>query len=181
MGRHFGGLPVEIWAGFYTVIGTAAAALMGLLFVVISVNAPETLGPGRDMSRRLAEQAFQNYLVVLMTSLLALMPAISRTTFGAVTLMVIAAWIFWVFIRLYQVLVEPGSVATRISNLRRHLPTLIGFGLVTFAAGTMALTPQDERYMFAGGSITLLFAATAVSWQFLSAVALAEAKGKHHG
>ena len=171
---------METWAGFYTVIGTAAAALMGLLFVVISVNAPETLGPGRDVSRRLAEQAFQNYLVVLMSSLIALMPGISRATFGMVILMVIAAWVLWVFIRLYQIMAAPGEAAERLSNLRRHLPTLIGFGLVTYAAITMAMTPDDERIIFASGSITLLFAATAVSWQFLGAVAQAEAKGSHH-
>ena len=171
---------METWSGFYTVIGTAAAALMGLLFVVISVNAPETLGPGRDNSRRLAEQAFQNYLVVLMASLIALMPGISRGTFGMVTLMVIAVWILWVFIRLYQVMAAPGGMAARISNLRRHLPSLIGFGLITYAAATMALTPDDERINFASGTIVLLFAATAVSWQFLSAIAQAEAKGKHH-
>jgi hypothetical protein len=181
MRRHFGGLAVETWAGFYTVIGTAAAALMGLLFVVISVNAPQTLGPGQDMSRRLAEQAFQNYLAVLMTALLALMPGISRGTFGEVTLMVIALWTLWVFIRLYQTMAAPGALATRLSNLRRHLASLIGFALVTYAAVAMALTADDERVLFASGCITLLFAATAVSWQFLGAIAQAEAKGKHRG
>ena len=171
---------METWSGFYTVIGTAAAALMGLLFVVVSVNAPETLGPGRDNSRRLAEQAFQNYLVVLMASLIALMPGISRGTFGMVTLMVIAVWILWVFVRLYQVMTAPDGMAARISNVRRHLPSLIGFGLITYAAATMALTPDDERINFASGTIVLLFAATAVSWQFLSAIAQTEAKEKRH-
>src|ERR1700744_3437473 len=104
MAWQFGGLTMETWAGFYTVIGTAAAALMGLLFVVISVNAPETLGPGRDVSRRLAEQAFQNYLVVLITSLLALIPGMSRSLFGTNTLAAITVWLIWVFIRIYQVL-----------------------------------------------------------------------------
>ena len=171
---------METWSGFYTVIGTAAAALMGLLFVVISVNARETLGPGQETSRRLAEQAFQNYLVVLMTSLLALMPDISRGTFGEVTLMVIAVWTLWVFIRLYQVMAAPDRIAARLSNLRRHLASLIGFGLITYAAAAMALTPDDQRINFASGTIVLLFAATAVSWQFLGAIAQAEAKEKKH-
>ncbi|HEY2835802.1 MAG TPA: hypothetical protein VGI89_04470 [Rhizomicrobium sp.] len=132
------------------------------------------------MSRRLAEQAFQNYLVVLMASLIALMPGISRSTFGMVTLMVIAVWILWVFIRLYQVMAASGGMATRISNLRRHLPSLIGFGLITYAATTMALTPDDQRINFASGTIVLLFAATAVSWQFLGAIAQTEAKEKRY-
>src|ERR1700761_7432197 len=122
---------MQAWSTFYSVIGTAAAALMGLLFVVISVNAPETLGPGREVSRRLAEQAFQNYLVVLITSLLALIPGMSRSLFGINTLAAITVWLIWVFIRIYQVLSGPGRLDTRLSIMRRHLPSLIGFGLVT--------------------------------------------------
>ena len=170
---------MQAWSTFYSVIGTAAAALMGLLFVVISVNAPETLGPGRDVSRRLAEQAFQNYLVVLIASLLALMPAMSTRTFAWVVLAVIAIWIAWVFIRIYQVLAGPGHLDTRLSNVRRHVPSLIGFGLVTYSALDMTLTQDDEHHLFASGTIVLLFAATAVSWQFLGAVAMAEAKNKN--
>ena len=165
---------MDTWSGFYSVIGTAAAALLGLLFVVISVNALGTLGPGREVSRRLAEQAFQNYLVVLMTSLLALMPGISRATFGMVTLFAIAILVVWVFIRIYQVMTGPDRLDMRLSTMRRHLPSLIGFGLITYAAVTMALTPRDERINFASGAIVLLFAATAVSWQFLAAIAGAE-------
>jgi hypothetical protein len=54
------------------VISSASAALLRLLFVSISINAPATLGEGQDHSRRLAEQAFQNYLAVLMVAQLAL-------------------------------------------------------------------------------------------------------------
>jgi hypothetical protein len=50
------------WSQFFATIGTASPALLGLLFVAVSVNAESALG----MSRRLTEQAFQNYLTVMM-------------------------------------------------------------------------------------------------------------------
>ena len=64
------------WFTFYAVIGAASATLTGLLFVALSMNAAVALSRGPEGSRRLAEQAFENYLAVLMVSLLALFPDI---------------------------------------------------------------------------------------------------------
>jgi hypothetical protein len=72
------------WLGFYAVTAGAAATLMGLLFVVVSINGAAILGGGHHHSRRLAEQAFQNYVAVLVVSLLALFPDLSNTQFGRI-------------------------------------------------------------------------------------------------
>jgi hypothetical protein len=70
------------WVDFYTVSGAAAASLLGLLFVAVSINAAESLGPGAGNSGRFAEQAFQNYLATLIISLLSLMPEMPATILG---------------------------------------------------------------------------------------------------
>jgi hypothetical protein len=49
---------MQIWSGFYTVIAGAAATLLGLLFVAVSINATAILNEADGNSRRLAEQAF---------------------------------------------------------------------------------------------------------------------------
>ena len=43
------------WSQFYVTIAAASAALLGLLFVAVSVNASAALGPAEVVSRRLAE------------------------------------------------------------------------------------------------------------------------------
>jgi hypothetical protein len=174
--RQTGRFGMQTWTAFYTVIGGASAALLGLLFVAISMNAVATLGPGQENSRRLAEQAFQNYLAVLMVSLLSLFPEISISTFGMVTLFVTAVWIVWVFVRLYQVIASPAGLVSRLLTLRRHLSSLIGFGLLTFAALRMAVSGRDERDWFAAAAIVLLFSATTVSWELLIGIAKTEAR-----
>src|ERR1700733_12677662 len=118
---------MQAWSEFYAVIGGAAAALLGLLFVVVSMNAAATLGAGRGSSKRLAEQAFQNYLAVMMVSLLALYPQMSPHTFGAITLCVIALWAVWVLVRLYQAFSSPDDHEPRLLALRRHFSTVTGF------------------------------------------------------
>jgi hypothetical protein len=167
---------VGSWAGFFSVIGSASAALLGLLFVSISINAPATLGKGQDHSRRLAEQAFQNYLAVLMVSLLALIPDMSLTTFSKVTLLITGIWVVWVFIRLYQGMMGEGSIRFRIRSLRRHVTSLIGYAMLVITALRMALTGEDERDWFAVAVIILLFSATRVCWQFLVRIAETEEK-----
>lgn len=163
------------WFDFYAVIGAAAATLTGLLFVAMSMNTVAALSKGPEGSRRLAEQAFENYLAVLMVSLLALFPDMSLTTFGRTTLLVTATWTVWVVVRLYQAAAVASVHETRLTAIRRHLSTLIGFGLVIYAAARMALGGTDTRDTLASAAIVLLFSATEKAWGLLNRIATIKA------
>jgi hypothetical protein len=165
---------MQAWCGFYAVIGSAAATMTGLLFVAMSMNVATVLDKGPKGSRRLAEQAFQNYLAVLMVSLLALFPDMSLLTFGRTALMVTATWAVWVIVRLYQAAAEHSAHETRLTALRRHLSTMIGFGLLVFAAARMAWSGADTRDTFAGACVVLLFSATEKAWGLLNRIAAAK-------
>ena len=162
---------MQAWFNFYAVIATAAATLTGLLFVAMSMNAVAALSRGPEGSRRLAEQAFENYLAVLMVSLLALFPDMRLVTFGWVTLSVIATWTAWVVVRLYQAAAEPSVHETRLAAVRRHLSTLIGFGMLIYAAACMALKRGDTSDTLAAANIVLLFSATEKAWGLLNRIA----------
>jgi hypothetical protein len=138
-----------------------------LLFVSMAMNAVVALSTGPEGSRRLAEQAFQNYLAVLMVSLLALFPDMSLITFGRITLMETGAWTVWVVVRLYQAATKQSVFETRLKATRQHLSTLIGFGLLIYAAGRMALDGNDTRNTLAAANIVLLFSATENAWRLL--------------
>ena len=165
---------MQAWFEFYAVIGAAAATLTGLLFVAMSMNAAAALSKGPRGSRRLAEQAFENYLAVLMVSLLALFPDMRLVVFGRITLLVTATWTAWVLVRLYQAVAEPSVHETRSLALRRHLSTMIGFGLLIYAAARMALDGKDTRDTLAAANILLLFSATEKAWGLLNRIASAK-------
>jgi uncharacterized membrane protein len=164
---------MQAWFNFYAVIGASSATLMGLLFVAMSMNAAEALSRGPQGSRRLAEQAFENYLAVLMVSLLALFPDMSLITFGRITLLVTGTWTVWVVVRLYQAAAEPSVHETRLVTIRRHASTLIGFGLLIYSAGRMALDGNDMLNTLAAANIVLLFSATERAWGLLNRIAAA--------
>jgi hypothetical protein len=162
---------MQAWAGFYTAMAAASAALLGLLFVVVSINAPAALGPEEAVSRRLTEQAFQNYLTVLMVSLLALFAGIGTIVFGWVTLAATASWTVWVVVRFVQVVMAHGERRSWLVGVRRHLTSLIGFGMMLFAASRMALNWADDYNWLAAATLVLMFSATTVSWELLTRIA----------
>lgn len=161
------------WFAFYALIGGASATLMGLLFVAVSLNPAQTLGPGHENSGRLAEQAFQNYQAVLLVALLALFPEMERWLFGLVILSVTGLQAIWVLVRFYQMLSSPAGRDSRLFAIRRHLSSLIGFAILIVAALRMGLAGEDERNWLAAGTIVLLVSSTLVSWELLARIAKA--------
>ncbi|HEY1934613.1 MAG TPA: hypothetical protein VGG99_21610 [Acetobacteraceae bacterium] len=158
---------MQAWAQFYTTVATAAAGLLGLLFVVVSINVSATLGPEAAVSRRLTEQAFQNYLAVMLVAFLALFPGISTTTFGMVILVTTAGGSAWVVIRLCQTLAFHIRRGSWGYSLRRHVSSLIGFGILLVSAFRMALDWGESYNWLAASTLILLISATAVSWELL--------------
>ena len=162
---------MQAWAGFYAAVAAASAALLGLLHVAVSINATAALGPDQPVTQRLAEQAFQNYLAVLMVALLSLFADISTIVFGSVTLAATAGWSVWVVVRFVQAVMEPGERRSWIVGVRRHLSSLVGFGMMLFAALRMALRWGDEYNWLAASMLVLMFSATSVSWELLARIA----------
>ncbi len=162
---------MQDWSSFYATIGAAAAALLGLLFVSVSVNPSAALGPEEAVSRRLTEQAFQNYLAVMMTALLALYPGISTRTYGGVLLLATASWSVWVFVRFGQTVVQRAEWRTWVASLRRHLSSLIGFTIMLVVGLRMLMNWGQDFNWLASATLALLFSATTVSWELLTRIA----------
>jgi len=162
---------MQAWSQFYATVGAASAALLGLLFVAVSINVSAALGPDETASRRLTEQAFQNYLAVMMVSLLALFSDIKATTFGAVTLVATAGWSVWVFVRFGQAIAQRLERGSWILAFRRHLASLVGFAILLVAALRMALKWGEDYSWLAASMLVLLFSATTVSWELLTRIA----------
>ncbi|HEY4943412.1 MAG TPA: hypothetical protein VII56_18425 [Rhizomicrobium sp.] len=159
------------WHEFYEMIGAAAATLLGLLFVSVSLNADVILGPAHAHSKRLAEQAFQNYICVLLVSLLVIFPGMSLISLGNSILWMTTMWGAWVVYRMYHVVAGPLSGESRTRSLRRYLPTFLGFGALVYAAARITLKQGDYTDWIAGGAIALLIAATIMSWELLIRIA----------
>ena len=152
-------------------MGGAAAALLGLLFVSVSVRAEQILGAKHSHARRIAEQAFQNYLAVLLVSLVSLMPNIGTISLGFTLLYMLALWAVWVIIRIYQTLMHWRAEESRVMTLRRYIASVAGFGMLIYAGVFLAQGHDDDRNLVPIGALILLGSATIVSWELLISVA----------
>lgn len=162
---------MQTWSAFYAVTGGATATLLGLLFVAVSINAPAILSEAHESSRRLAEQALQNYLAVLLVSLIALFPSLKVSDLGFVTLILTAVWGVWVLIRLYLALRMSHDAGSRLQPLHRQFLSLLGFAMLAFAALRMTLNRGDSRNLFASAVLVLLLSAARTSWEVLLRIA----------
>ncbi|MGI5837487.1 MAG: hypothetical protein ACOX87_13500 [Chloroflexota bacterium] len=70
------------WHDFYLLSGTAAAALLGLLFVAVSINIPALTGEDVAYHLEVAGQALWGMLYLLMFALLFMMPHESPQVLG---------------------------------------------------------------------------------------------------
>lgn len=77
------------WHEYYILSGTAAATLMGLLFVSLSLHVETLRESSRNHASVMARSAFVSFLMVMFISLLMLSPALQRRAL-ALSLILIA-------------------------------------------------------------------------------------------
>lgn len=73
---------VARWHDFYILSGTAAATLMGLLFVALSLHLDAMTHDGKTHLSVVARDAFVSFMIVLFLSLVLLTPEIARRPLG---------------------------------------------------------------------------------------------------
>jgi hypothetical protein len=160
---------MQAWIAFYTALAGASATLLGLLFVSVSVNAQTILGPGHAHLRWLAEQAFQNYLLVLLISLLVFVPGFDSFNFAVVALSFSLFRGALIVPRIYKAL-SATTGEERLKSFRRYVATIIGFGMVLYACIGI-LMGRSGLTLAASGMVTLLLAATVSAWELLIRIA----------
>lgn len=162
---------MNAWHEFYNVIAGAAATLLGLVFVSVSLNADVILGSGNKHSKRLAEQAFQNYLGVLIIALMVLIPGIPDRDFGFSLLCLSVAWSAWVLARAFQSASAHPMGYSRLAALRRFFAPISAFAVLAYAGHAMWTGHNDVHGSVAAGVMVLLLSATVVSWDLLIKIA----------
>ena len=142
------------------------------MFVALTLNADLILTGERAHLKHIAEQAFQNYAVVLLSALLFVMPHESWRQLSAMMTAIGAAMAAWVAYRIVRTRRTSDDHFGLRRTLRRLLPSLAAYGLIAYAGVREWNAPQDAVLtMFALASIVLLAVSTTTSWDLLLRVA----------
>lgn len=162
---------MQRWHDFYIVAGTAAATLVGLLFVGLSLHLRTVIA--RPEVRGLARVTLANYALVLFLSLFIVIPesassaSLELIISGCVTLVVSV-----------PSLVGAAGSEQRTLQLRRLMLrfglSLVADGIVVAAGGVLAASPHGSALgLLVVATVVLIVVSLRNSWDLLVSVGAA--------
>jgi hypothetical protein len=160
---------LDHWHEFYTLLGTAAAALLALLFVAASIGAGilprERGGPTRTY---MSPVAF-HYRAVLFTSALALVPSLTPRSLGAVLACAAVAGLIYSAFVMWRLLRD--GIADLADCLAYGVAPLLSYAAIFVAAALFFIGSQGAAYLLAAGATLLLIINIRNAWGLLLAMA----------
>lgn len=155
------------WHDFYLAIASASAALLGLLFVGVSINLASITAAERVDLRTRADLAFSNLLYLLGISLIALIPSLDAGSL-AISLAFVAGLGLLRLGRRAVGLVRHGRRAADLHTIRRIAWTLVADLLLLFVA--VRLPNADDAHwllVLPVAAFLLLVGSADVAWSLL--------------
>jgi hypothetical protein len=158
---------IDGWHDFYIMIGTAAATLIGLLFVSLSLNADVITHKASADLRSLATHTFGNFMSVLMFAVVFLIPSQVPLGLGLPLLGIGGYGLYNTIGHLLETRRKPAR-AWGIGNVARRfaIPTLCFVTLLVIAVSVL-LGYTDGLYWLVPVMILLLLAASRNAWDLL--------------
>jgi hypothetical protein len=156
------------WHDFYLTAGASAATLIGLLFVGLSINLAEFTSDQGTGIRLLGEQAFSNFVLVLLISFFALVPG-QQSQYLALELAAVGLLgTVRVAIRGITVRRRPAGPLSGLRYVVRRygLSAMASLGLIGVAA-LMPVNPSSAFYWLIGVVLIFLTSAALSAWDLL--------------
>jgi hypothetical protein len=162
----------ETWHDFYLTAGAASATLVGLLFVGLSLNLDVVTSDEGTSIRVLAEQAFADFVFVLLIALFVLIPNQDAQSM-TVELGIIGAFGTFRVVRRWSLFRRPADrFLTRRYLIRRlGLPGLASVGLILVGLWFPS-QPLSAFFWLLGIVLLFLMSAADSCWDLLVEVGL---------
>ncbi len=162
------------WHEFYALIGTAAAALVALLFVAMSIGAT-VLNPARaGATRTFLSPVVFHYTSVLLVSLIVLIPIQTAMSLG-VTVGIVAATGF-----IYSIVIFARLIRDDVADLADHFgygaSPVIAYAAALVAAWLLAVQSGIGAAILAGALLLLLVVNIRNAWDLTLAFARRQAE-----
>jgi hypothetical protein len=160
-------LAVAGWHDFYIMIGTAAATLIGLLFVGLSLNADMITRKENADLRILAAQTFTDFILVLMFAVLFLIPLQGPRGLGLPLLGIDGIGLYVTVRRFLEMRRSQPRVWGRSGLVRRFAIPMICFTTLMIIAVTVLLGEPRGLYWLVPVMILLIWDACMNAWDLV--------------
>jgi hypothetical protein len=171
---------LERWHDFYLLTGTAAATLLGLLFVALSLHLDIVVREDAPHLRLLAREAFYSFVFVLLLSLLLLVPDNHARPMGVELAAMGAIRLVLLLVAMRGAGASIGHGFTRRHVRRRLLPAVAAAALLIVAGVTILRHDVDDGLAtIVTTCLLLLVTATAIAWDLIMRVGEARHRAAH--
>lgn len=158
---------VDSWHDFYLMVGTAAATLLGLLFVSLSLNADAiTRNENADL-RALATHTFGSFLSVLMFAVLFLIPDQGPLGLGLPLLGIAGYGLYSTVSNLLRTRGKAPRAWGRGGVARRFAVPLLCYGILIVIAASVLQRRTGGLYSLVPVMIFLILSASRNAWDLL--------------
>ena len=156
------------WHDFYLTLGAASATLIGLLFVGVSINLEEFTTEEETGVRVFAEQAFGNFILVLVIALMVLIPDQDQASLTVQLAIVGVLGTFRVARRAAFFLRGTAGAFGGWGYLIRRLglPAIASLAVLAVAL-LIQSNPVTAFYWLVGAVLVYLFSAAQSAWDLL--------------
>jgi hypothetical protein len=158
---------VEGWHDFYLMVGTAAATLVGLLFVSLSLNVDVITREANADLRVLAAQTFTSFLNVVMLAVLFLIPDQGPQGLGLPLLGISGYGLYETVGRFLKTRRAQSRAWGRGGVARRFAVPTLCFVTLTIIAVSVLLGQTGGLYWLVPVMILLIVAASRNAWDLL--------------
>ena len=160
---------IRDWQVFYATLATASATLVGLLFLAITLNAESLLARRNAWRLRVARKAFGDFILVLMSSVVFLVPRMPPLGF-CVALAVLGIAVTFGFTRSFAASLRSGDSPGLWHSARTFGLSLVGsLGLIASSI-LIFLGYTDALYWLVAVWTALIASACATAWTLLTSV-----------
>jgi hypothetical protein len=160
---------LERWHDFYVLTGTAAAALVALLFVATSIGAGFLTTQRAAATRTYMSPVVVHFTAVLFVSAMALVPSHTRASFAVVIGLTGAAGMVYSGVILIRLIRHHAADVT--DRLGYGAVPLVAYAAALAAAGLALTGSEAGPDVLAGGLIALLIVNVRNAWDLALAMA----------
>jgi hypothetical protein len=161
---------LESWHDFYLAVGSASAALLGLLFVGVSINLASVTAAERPDLRTRADLAFSNLLYLLSVSLIVLIPGTDAPSLALSFTFVAGVGLFRIARRLAGLIRSSNGAWKSFATIRRLSWTVTADLVLLYVAASLVSRRDAVPLYFATFVVfVLLIGAADVAWEILVA------------
>lgn len=159
---------VDSWHDFYIAVGSASAALLGLLFVGVSINLSSISLAKRADVRTRADLAFSNLLYLLCVSLIILIPSADADSLAISLTAVALVGLIRIGLRVVRLIGRKDGSWKGRGTIRGLSWTLAADGVLLYVAASLAARNDAVPLYYATFVVfVLLIGAADVAWGLL--------------